>query len=293
MKQKPLVFFITLILFSTFCYGDKIVEKLKITGYVFSDIPMSKNMEIVTKKNIRELNINSFTELFSLLTSVNVSRRGAGDTSFDFTLRGSNFEQVLILINGIPFNNPQTGHFNGDFPFSIKDIERVEILKGGSSAIYGGGAFAGIVNIILSSRENLNLSLTGGEHNYFSAHISGGKKFRNFTWRISAHKSNTAGFHEGREYDLMNLFTNAFYAKGSSNINFSAGYLFKDFGAKGFYAPFPSKENIKSAIFQLQAKQKINKIDYILKLSYEAHSDDFILDRKRPDFYFNQSDTTN
>jgi outer membrane cobalamin receptor len=47
------------------------------------------------------------------------------------TMRGSNFEQVLVMVDGVPFGNPQTGHFNTDFPFSVRDVETsLSILKG-------------------------------------------------------------------------------------------------------------------------------------------------------------------
>lgn len=161
----PIYIFLVSMLFLTLpalTTADGIVETVDVEGRIFSNELMeSKNMVIITSADLERLKIKDMADLFSFFTAVNVSRRGASETSFDLTMRGGNFEQVLVVVNGIPLNNPQTGHFNGDFPFSVGDVDRVEILRGGSSTAYGAGAFAGMINVILKRKPFTTLHFRG------------------------------------------------------------------------------------------------------------------------------------
>ena len=274
--------------------SGKIVETVDVTGKLLSDEPHSKNMVIITAADLQEFNIKDMSELFSFFTALNVSKRGVGETSFDITMRGSNFEQVLVLVDGVPMNNPQTGHFNCDFPFSVGDVERVEILRGGSSTTYGAGAFAGMVHIVLkkmSPKPELSVTASGGANNFYGASVQAGKKFKNFGLRFSANKSKSDGYYEGREFDNLKLTAGLFYNKANTQLDFQAGYLKKDFGAQGFYAPYPSIEEIKSYSFRFRMKQTYAKFDYSLTYSYNRHDDYFVLDRDRPSIFMNESDT--
>jgi iron complex outermembrane receptor protein len=55
-------------------------------------------------------------------------------------LRGGTFQQVLVIIDGLRINDPNSGHFTSYIPIAPAEIERIEILKGASSAIYGSEA---------------------------------------------------------------------------------------------------------------------------------------------------------
>ena len=80
------------------------------------------------------------------------------------------FQQVLVILDGVRLNDPNTGHFNSYIPIATEEIERIEVLKGASSAIYGSDAVGGVINIItktFASRTRqdggeLRLQATGG-----------------------------------------------------------------------------------------------------------------------------------
>lgn len=282
---------VTGVAMGTLCFPD-IVETVDVEGRIFSTDAGSKNIVIISGTDLEQLAITNMADLFSFFTTLNVSRRGAGETSFDITMRGSNFEQVLVLVNGSPLNNPQTGHFNSDFPFSLGDIRRVEVLRGGASTTYGAGAFAGVVNIILKDQSSLRFSTTAGGHKFFSTSVQAGKKWKNTAIRFSAKRDNSAGYYEGQEFDNLKLSAGAHYNRGSSQLDVFAGFLKKDFGAKDFYAPLPSVETITSYFYQLQWKKNAGRFDYSFSYSHNSHEDQFTLDRYRPDFFYNESDTT-
>ncbi|MCP4149306.1 MAG: TonB-dependent receptor [bacterium] len=294
MEKMKIVITILLFLIVVSCVSTNadIVETVEVEGRVFSqELLHSRNMVIISSTDLEEMKIKNMADLFSFFTAVNVSKRGASESSFDITMRGGNFEQVLMLVNGVPQNNPQTGHFNSDFAFSIPDVERVEILRGGSSTTYGAGAFAGVVNIILKKDSPFRVSAITGGNRFFSGTMQAGKKFKNLSLRFSLDKSKSDGFYEGREFDRLKLTAGGFYSANDLEIDVQTGYLKKDFGAQDFYAPFPSTEEIESYYCQLKLHKTSGNIDYSLTYSYNRHDDFFVLDRDRPTYYSNESIT--
>jgi iron complex outermembrane receptor protein len=269
----------------------QIVETVEVEGRIVSDEPKSKNLMVISARDLKSMGVRDFGDLFSMFTSLNVSRRGALDTSFDIGMRGSNFQQVLIMVNGVPFGNPQTGHFNGDLPFSIQDIGKIEIIRGGSSTRYGAGAFAGVVNIILKKESGFRFRTSAGDNKFFSAGLEAGKRFGDLSFRLSLDRSRTSGFHPGREMAQTKLSSGVFFENDTTRLDLQAGYLDKEFGAQGFYAPYPSVEEVDSYFYQLGWRQAIGAFAFDLSYSYKKHNDFFILDRNNPNFFQNETGT--
>ncbi len=84
---------------------------------------------------------------WSRIPSLDVQQRAPG-TSADLSIRGSTFEETLILVNGLRLNDAQTGHNNLDIPFPFESVQRIEVLKGAGSTLYGSDAMGGAVNFI-------------------------------------------------------------------------------------------------------------------------------------------------
>ena len=82
-----------------------------------------------------------------------VQSRGPFGAQSDILMRGSTFNQVLVLIDGMRINDPLTGHFNSNIPVSLTEVSRIEIYRGTASAIYGPDAVGGVVNIITKTFE--------------------------------------------------------------------------------------------------------------------------------------------
>ncbi len=265
-------------------------ETVEVEGQIYShELLESKNLVIITRKDLEDMHIKNTADLFSYFTAVDVSRRGPGDSSYDLTMRGSNFEQVLVLVDGVPFNNPQTGHFNTDFPFTVRDVERVEIIRGGTSTTYGAGAFAGVVNIILKKNDTLRLNVSGGENKFYGLSLQAGTKFGPLDVRVSVDRQKSDGYHEGREFEHLKVTGGIHYSRNNLDIDWNGGYLEKDFGAQGFYAPFPSVEEIDTVFSRFRLQKRTGKWHYALSYAYRRHNDFFVLDRYRPGYYSNES----
>ena len=120
------------------------------------------DVHVVTKKDIEKRNIKTIDE--SLNTTPGVfNRRGKGlmDTLANISLRGiPGANRTLIMRDGIPLNSAYTGDVT--WGMSSDDVERIEIVEGPFSSLYGGYAMGGVVNIITKMPEQREFTLKSG-----------------------------------------------------------------------------------------------------------------------------------
>lgn len=117
------------------------------------------SVSIVTKKDVEKRNIKTVDEALNTISGV-FNRRGKGllDTLAGVYLRGfPEQKRTLILMDGIPLNNPYNGMIREFGGFSPEDVERIEVVKGPFSSLYGGYAMGGVVNIITKMPEKREL----------------------------------------------------------------------------------------------------------------------------------------
>ncbi len=91
-------------------------------------------------------------------SSLDVQQRVPG-TEADLSIRGTTFEETLILVNGLRLNDVQTGHNNLDVPFPFESVQRIEVLKGAGSTLYGSDAMGGAVNLLPLCRRRAKFDL--------------------------------------------------------------------------------------------------------------------------------------
>src|SRR5690606_24554045 len=127
------------------------------------------------------LPVRSIDELLRYIPGVEVQLRGPMGAQSDIVMRGGTFQQVLVILDGMRLNDPNTGHFNSYIPIAPAEIDRIEILKGASSAIYGSEAVGGVIHIISRSfaskkgitKKELSLQGSVGEYDLYSAQAGG------------------------------------------------------------------------------------------------------------------------
>ncbi|MBN2010389.1 TonB-dependent receptor [candidate division KSB1 bacterium] len=106
--------------------------------------------DILTAAEIRQSVAQNLGEALETVGGVQIKNYGYANAQKTVSIRGSADNQVLVLVDGQRFNNPQTGSM--DFSWlPIDGIKRIEVVKGGNSALYGSDAIGGVVNIITSS----------------------------------------------------------------------------------------------------------------------------------------------
>ena len=107
----------------------------------------------------------SAAEALERVAGVSVSDNGTVGSVQSVSLRGSAAAQVLVLVDGVRLNDSRQGAPDlSQIP--VDNIERIEIVRGGTSALYGADAVAGVVNIITKDKaeDRFRLSLTNGSY---------------------------------------------------------------------------------------------------------------------------------
>ncbi|MCB9245578.1 MAG: TonB-dependent receptor plug domain-containing protein [Flavobacteriales bacterium] len=135
---------------------------------------------VVRGKDLDDLPVRDLSDLMRFLPGVEIQARGPFGTQADISMRGSTFNQILVLIDGMEVNDPLTGHFNMNLPVLLGDIEQIEIIKGPASALYGPDAVGGVILIRTKSfepermkRASLRADLTGGAFGLAGAELIG------------------------------------------------------------------------------------------------------------------------
>ena len=175
---------------------EEIVVTATKTEKKVEDAPGS--VTIISKEEIERRNIKTVDEALSELKGVFTKRnKGLMDTTSSVRLRGFKGDQyTLILLDGQPLNDAYTGGLEwGMLP--VDNIERIEVIRGAASALFGGNAMGGVINIITKTPEKLEASATGGygTDNTHRYRVSVGDRFSDkLSLRIGYEGESTDGY---------------------------------------------------------------------------------------------------
>ncbi len=229
---------------------------------------------------------SNWVDYLELSPSLDLRQRAPNDVQGDLSIRGSTFGQALVLLNGLRMDDVQSGHHDMDLPVPTELIQRMEILRGAGSTLYGSDAMAGSLNVITGTPEHTDLHLGAGVGNFGINEQSGAASlvWRKLDEQLDAERDFSSGFRADRDYRSVTLFSNtgAESALGHSLLMF--GYGDKPFGADQFYGPFNSWERTKS--WFVGVKQDLGKKTEF-DFGFRRHTDEFILLRDNPSVYEN------
>ncbi|MCM8800050.1 MAG: TonB-dependent receptor [Candidatus Omnitrophica bacterium] len=293
LYRKEKIFLFTLFLsifFYSYLYANEEESFLiRITRY------LRLRTHFLKESKIENSNLCSFIYNLNYLPLDLQSRSVISDIQTDFSLRGSNFEGVVVLLDNIRINDPQTAHHNSDIPLTKKDIEKIEILSPTVSSLYGPDSVGGAVNIVTEEiKKEKSIELSYGSFDTIQQLISIAEKKQNFGIRFSLENTESDGFYY--DTDFKRLTTNIFSLWdffGVKNSTFF-GYQEKEFGAYDFYSPFrgfASKEWTKT--YLLKSSFDLEMEDFNIKptILWRRHFDKFMLDKTRPNWYLNHHRT--
>ncbi len=172
--------------------ANKTEQKQSSTGKVITVISKAQ-IERSQGKTVAQL----LNEQAGITINGALSNAGAVQTVF---MRGAGAGRTLILMDGIPVNDPSyiTNDFDLNF-FSINDVERIEICKGAQSTLYGSDAIAGVINIIttkanISKPVNVKATITGGSFGTLKSNLQVYGKTGKLTYTTRYAHLQTDGF---------------------------------------------------------------------------------------------------
>lgn len=254
----------------------KWLEEVAVTGSR-APLRLGQGARIVTvldSLTIRSLPVVTINDLLKYAVGVDVRQRGVEGMQTDISIRGGSFDQMAILLNGVNISDPQTGHNAADFPVDVSLIERIEILEGPASRVYGASSLLGAINIItmtsgtrkdasvpgrtksgmpvvatgdgadsgmdkLPFAGEVNAHLDGGSYMTFGGGVSAAMAHGDWDNSLSVSYRRSDGYTRSGAGGLNGDFqaVKAFYKGGYKQLFWQAGLSLKDFGSNTFYSP--------------------------------------------------------
>lgn len=263
---------------------------------------LGRNVTIVLAKDIQRFPVNSLDDLLRCLPSIEVQSRGSFGAQADITMRGSTFNQVLILVDGMRLNDPLTGHFNGYLPIAPAEIDQIEIVRGAGSALYGPDAVGGVINIVTktfssnSQKENtdIQIGVHRGEWNLWN--VNGGGYYSKNRLRVGGGIliNTTSGQPLGlpstnrNDVDLKTYAISLAHQLGNKlTLATRAAFDRRDFNAQWFYTTSTadlSRETTSRNWLQTQARWQHNEHQMTDVQVATAYSTDYYVFNPAPTF---------
>ena len=254
-------------------FGEQRLDEVQITG---SRAPLTvaqsaKIVEVISRDDIHRAEAQTINDVLKLATGVDVRQRGGFGVQTDISINGGTFDQITILLNGVPLTSPQTGHNAADFPVSLEDIDHIEVLEGAAARVFGSAAFSGAINIVTAAphsfhigketgekaedqqrgdnqRIGASVALEGGSFGTFGgdARVSLSPSLRGkgqgWSQSLSTGYTQSDGGTDNSAFRQRRGYYQGSYASAWAAVNWQAGITSKDSGANTFYsARFPNQ----------------------------------------------------
>lgn len=274
------------------------LDEVKVTASRI-ELPVSqtvKHLTVISREEISGAPIQSIQDLLNYVAGIDLVQRGGHGVQADISIRGGSFDQTAILLNGVNVSNPQTGHYSMDLPVNLDDIERIEILYGPSSFVYGASALSGGINIITrkSPRHKAYARIQAGEHSLAGAEGNLNLQSKEASHQLSAGYSQSDGYTANSDYNQLKLLWQTRLLIDHSTLDLQAGYNDKSYGANTFYSPrYPNQYDATESYLASVKWQTGSRLKFSPTLYWNRHNDRFELirgDESKVKFNHHQTD---
>lgn len=250
-----------------------------------------RNLFVIKGEDLQRFPIHSLDDMLRYLPGLEVQARGPMGAQSDFVVRGGTFQQVLVIMDGLRVNDPNTGHFNSYIPVTPNEIERIEVLKGASSAIYGSDAVGGVIHIITKTfaqqKQNTDGTqvqggVTGGAYGLLNANAGAYYHKDKLTLSAGAQSNNADGQAQRGINGFFHLHSFTASAGYKINDNWSlalrSSFDTRRFAAQNFYTTYASDtatEKVESWWEQLSLNYHKNNDRLSLQAGYKQVDDNY------------------
>lgn len=150
-------------------------------------------VSLITRADIERSQANDVLELLRTVPGVDMVRSGPRGSQTSLFLRGTNSNQVLVLIDGVRVAEAANGLFNWEH-LSLAQIERIEIVRGPRAAYYGSDAVGGVIQIFTRRHQGVQASFGGGSLSTRRASLAAGARGERTDGRIALSWEEAGGF---------------------------------------------------------------------------------------------------
>lgn len=245
--MKHLYTFLTIFLLIQFSVWAQQADSVKTT---FSEIVVTatktetpfyaigSSVSVITSKEISVRQLKTVVDVLRQEPGLSIIEQGGpGKLAYVF-MRGANPNHTLVIVDGVEMNDASSPNNAFDFSsFNTNDVDRIEIVRGPQSTLYGSDALAGIINIITkrgSDKPQYSLASEGGTNGYYRGSISALGTVGILRYAIAASRSGTDGIsasdskfgNKEKDGNKNNSFTSRFGLDLSAKTKFDFIYKF-------------------------------------------------------------------
>jgi len=248
----------------------------------------SRTIKLITKEDIINASATNVADLLQQVAGIDIRRRGIDGMQSDLYIRGGNFDQTLVLIDGVKMDDVQTGHHSMNAILPLEDIERVEIVKGPAARIYGQNAFTGAINIITKkvTKNKLDLDLNYGSYQNKRGIASLGQHYKNGNMFASVGFQKSDGYRYNTDFENVNSFLKA----NLNKYQLISSFTQRKFGANGFYASpayTDQYEETQTSLVAISSKYTASSVTIKPRIYWRRNQDMYLFLRDNPSYYRN------
>lgn len=200
---------------------------------------LSKSIEIITEEDIKKSGANDIIAVLDSIPGVKASY-GFGKGKIDIRGQGdTSMSNVLILVDGVRVNSIDMSGPNLK-GISLDIVERIEVINGGSTVLYGDGAVGGVINIITKSfykgEEKSKIKAEYGNEDTLNLGVNYNEKFEFYSFNLSYFREKNNGYRDNNELKNQNINIGLnFFDKKKLKYNFKLKFskYDSDFGLPG------------------------------------------------------------
>lgn len=237
---------------------------------------VTSNITVITKEEMEERKFTTVAEALNSVAGINVISNGGLGKTQSVMLRGFDSQRVLVLIDGIRYNDI-TGLSGAQFEhLMVNDIERIEIVKGAQSGIWGADATAGVINIITAQAQmglHAKTNIEYGSFNTKKVQAIVSKKEEKYDVKLALSRVLTDGFTAQAKRGVnVDDYEDDGYT--NTTINLKTGFNFDDnnrmelnhniINAKSEYDNSLTNQNG----YELESKNRFSALNFINKNKY-------------------------
>jgi vitamin B12 transporter len=185
---------------------------------------IGKVVRVISSETLSRSQGRTLHEVLNNVAGITIGGNGSNPADVKAVyMRGASASNTLILIDGIPVNDASeiSGEYNIS-AISVDLIERIEILKGGNSTLYGSDAVAGVINIITKKgfgKLSANVMATAGSYNTYKQVLGLQGEIKNTSISLNASNTDSENFSSAKPASTMSNFDKDGFHQKSLNLN--------------------------------------------------------------------------
>ena len=206
-------------------------EELIVTGSYspVTNEQLSSSVSVINKEQLLQLSNNSLIDALRQIPSLWIEEQGGPGGVTSIALRGAEANHTMVLLDGVQVNAP-TNTRGGAFDLNginIESIERIEIVRGAQSAVYGSDALAGVIHIITQTpgKKSASLNATLGSDDYSSVGVATSGSINNLGYAFSLQGKDAGEPVEGSTAKNTEFTSRLNWQQDNHALNFNYRYF--------------------------------------------------------------------